>query len=453
MYDPNYRTPRSLEMNIGVQREIRPGTIFSADFVRNVQTHYFLGIDENHTGDIRYFNRSVAQKAIAATIDACGVFTIDQAISNCPGLYPGGGGATIVDFANFGLTSSADFDRPCGVLFGYPCAFSGINPNAPPLPFFKPVGRSVYRGLQTKLTQNFGNPFRGVRAINLQFSYALSRFENMGGNAGAVASAISADQDLGVGALDDARPGRYFGPSVLDRTHQVSFGGYTDLPGGFQISVVSHFWSPLSTSLVVPNTNLGPGEIYRTDFTGDGTIQDLIPGTHVGSFNRGINASNLNRVLTNYNNTVALNSTPAGQLLVQNGLFTPAQLGIGKSLCYNNPDNLRVNSLCAVAPSVPLAPPGEVNLSWLRALDFKVMWSYTIREGVAIQPSIGFYNLFNFANFDLPGTALSGLLTGAAGQINGTDSTAHNVDRVGVGTGVYSLGAPRQIEVGLRLTF
>ena len=79
--------------------------------------------------------------------------------------------------------------------------------------------------------------------------------------------------------------------------------------------------------------------------------------------------------------------------------------------------------------------------------------AYTIRERLALQPSVGFYNLFNFANFDLPGNALNGLLTGAAGQINGTNPTGHNVNRVGVGTGVYSLGAPRQIEFGLRLTF
>ena len=59
----------------------------------------------------------------------------------------------------------------------------------------------------------------------------------------------------------------------------------------------------------------------------------------------------------------------------------------------------------------------------------------------------------NFANFDLPGNALNGLLTGAAGQINGTTSEGHNITRVGVGTGVYSLGAPRQIEFGLRLSF
>jgi hypothetical protein len=144
---------------------------------------------------------------------------------------------------------------------------------------------------------------------------------------------INADQDLGVGALDNSHPNRYLGPSLLDRTNQLSFGGFVDLPSGIQLSVLSHFWSPLSASLMVPNTNLGPGEIFLTDFTGDGTVQDLVPGTHVGSFARGINASSINTVLTNYNNSVALHLTPAGRVLLQSGLFTTAQLGVGNSLC------------------------------------------------------------------------------------------------------------------------
>jgi hypothetical protein len=460
LYDPNFRTPRSVEMNIGIQREIRPGMIFSADFLRNVQTHYFLAVDENHAGDVRYFNKAAAIQAINNTLAACGVSSTQGGISApCPsGYYVDSNGNNrslmISDFAGWGLTSSADFGLACTnttVGFGYPCAFSGINPSSPPLVFAKPIGRSLYNGLQVRLSGNVPHPFAAVRSLNLQGSYALSKFENSGGST--PVNAVASDQDYGVPALDNTNSNRYFGPSVLDRTHQLSFGGYADLPGGFQLSVISHFWSPLSTSLVVPNTNVGPGEIFRTDFTGDGTVQDPIPGTHVGNFGRGINASNINRVLANYNNNIALQLTPAGQVLVQNGLFTPAQLGVGNSLCYTNPNNLPVNSLCAVAPPVPLAPLGQVNLAWLRALDFRVAWSYKIREGIAIQPSVGFYNLFNFANFDLPGSALNGLLTGAAGQINGTNAISHNLDRVGVGTGVYSLGAPRQIEFGLRLTF
>ena len=70
-----------------------------------------------------------------------------------------------------------------------------------------------------------------------------------------------------------------------------------------------------------------------------------------------------------------------------------------------------------------------------------------------IEPSVGIYNLFNFANFNLPPSVMSGLLNGNAQSVNGTTQSTQGSLRVGNGTGVYSLGSPRQLEFGLRLTF
>jgi hypothetical protein len=447
MFNPDYKSPRSVQMNIGIQRELRRGMVFSADFVRNVQTHYLLGVDENHAGDINYFNLAGAQAAIAATLAACDAptVTIAAGTAGCPGLHPASpgvpaGAATMGDFASFGLGSSSDLGgTSCLAKFGYPCAFGGINPKAPPLNFLSPVGRSTYDGLQMKWTDNVKDPFKGATGLNFTVSYSLSRFDNTGGGVGADGSvtASSGDQDFIVPSLDNSNVNRYFGPSTLDRTHQISFGGYLDLKYGFQIGMMAHFYSPFSTTLTVPNTSTGGGEIFRTDFTGDGTTQDPIPGTHVGNFDRGINASNINSVISNYNNTVAGQPTPAGNVLIQNGLMTQANLV----------------ALGGVAPTVPLAPPDQVNYAWLRTIDTTIAWQYTIKERLTIKPQVSFYNLPNFVNFDLPTSMMSGLLAGSTGTINGTNYNGHFVNRVGVGTGVYTLGSPRQIEFGMKVTF
>jgi hypothetical protein len=315
-------------------------------------------------------------------------------------------------YAGKGLSSANDFGGVCPF-----CAFQRANPSAPSLVFLSPIGRSVYNGLQIKLTQNIKDALPVLRALNLQAAYSLSRFENSG-------AIGSVDQDIVNSALDNNRPNRYFGPSGLDRTHQISFGGFAYLPARFSLGVISHFYSPLSTTLFVPNTGLGFGEIFRTDFTGDGTVQDPLPGTTFGNFDRGIDAGNINRLIIHYNSTIAGQPTPAGQVLIKNGLFTLSQL----------------QALAAVAPQVPLAPKGQVDLAWLRAFDLKVAWSCIIKEKVTIEPSVGVYNLLNFANFDLPGNTLSGLLLGSAGTVNGTAYSDHNLTRVGVGSGVFALG-------------
>jgi hypothetical protein len=441
MFNPDYKSPRSVQMNIGIQRELHRGMVLSVDFARNVQTHYLLGVDQNHAGDINYFNLAGAKQAIANTLAACGA----GIGATCPsGKFTNPDGTnralTMADFASNGLGSSTDLGgSSCMAALGYPCAFGGINPDSPAIPMLSPVGRSTYDGLQMKWTYNVKSPIKGSTGLNFTASYSLSSFQNTGGgvNPGRPVTAASGDQDFVIPALNNSNVNSYFGPSTLDRTHQISFGGYMDFRYGFQIGLIGHFDSPFSTTLTVPNTNTGAGEIFRTDFEGSGVTQDPLPGTHVGSFDRGINAGNINAALANYNATVAGQPTPAGNVLIQNGLMTAAQLV----------------TLGGVAPTVPLAPPDQVNEAWLRTMDMTLAWTYVIKERLTIRPSVGFYNIMNFANFDLPESMMSGLLTGGTGSINGTNYAGAFVNRVGVGTGVYSLGSPRQIEFALKLTF
>ena len=427
VFAPNYKTPRSVQMNFGIQREIRPGMVFSADFLRNVETHTLLGVDVNHDGGISNFNLAAAQGAIAATNGAFGCATVNCAIA---------AGATMADYGSHGLASDLDFGQACIQAIGTQCAFGGINPNQQAALFLKPVGRSVYNALQMKLVQNLTNPVKGLKAVNFQVAYSLSRFENSGG-AAVAGTASDNDQDFVLATTDNNQPNRYFGHSLLDRTHQLSFGGYADLPLKFRLGMIGHFYSPLSSSLLVPNSGAGAGEIFRTDFTGDGTVGDPLPGTHLGDFGRGISGSSLNNLLNNYNSKFGNQATPAGQVLIANNLMSLSQL----------------QALGGVAPILPLAPPGQVNFSWLRSFDLNLGWRYAIAERFTIEPSVAVFNLFNFGNFNLPPNTMSGLLTGTPGAINGTTGLDNEAFRVGNGTGVYAVGAGRQVEWGMKLTF
>jgi Carboxypeptidase regulatory-like domain len=447
---PNYRTPYSIQMNAGIQRELRPGMVLSVDYLRNVALHYLIGVDANHSGDVRFFNKSAAQQAIAATLSACGVGSIDAAIAACPGLHPAtpttpAGPATMSDFGGFGLDSAADLGiSGCqtGLGTSYPCAFTGINPDLGPAVFLFPIGRSVYNAMDVKLVDNVKSPFRGVKYLNFQFAYALSRFTNCGAalSTSAGTSPAAADQDFVNPTIDNNHPCGFSGPSALDRTNQFSFGGYADLPLHFRLGTIFHFDSPLASALAVPVTGNGAGEIFATDFTGDGTVGDPIPGTKQGSFMRGVSVGDLPNVVNNYNNTVANNPTPAGNVLINNGLFTVSQL----------------QALGGVAPALSPVVPGEVGLTWLKTFDMSLTWigNVNVRERqLSFQPSVSFYNLFNFANFNIPGNVLSGILTGSPGSLNGTTYAGANSVRVGVGTGVFALGAPRTIEFGMKMTF
>jgi len=429
---PNYVSPRSVQMNFGLQHEFGRGTVLTMDYLRNIETHTLLAVDTNHVGDVRFFNLANAQGAIAATLSACGVTTIAAAISSCPGLHPTGGGATIADFAGNGLDSGYSM---CG---GFACptaAFPGINPNVGANQMLFPIGRAEYNGLQLSLRQNMRNPFKHISNMNLQVAYSLSKYV-----------APATDNDFISIATDFNNPLHYIGPNGLDRRHQISFGGWMDLPYSFNIGLIGHFYSPLPVTLTVPPTGIAGG-IFQTDLTGDGTgdgtfasnggFGDVLPGTNIGAFGRSVNASNINNVIQNYNQNDAGKATPAGQTLINNGLFTLRQL----------------QQLGGVQQLIPLAPANEADMAWLKAFDLSLSWKYKLKERVEFQPGVSFFNLMNFANFDGPNLPLSGVLNATSGTVNGTPGEQPNAYRLGLGSGVFALGSPRVIEFSLKVSF
>lgn len=437
IFDPNYRTPRSWEMNVGVQHEIHPGTVVSADFIRNIGEHYLIAIDQNHSGAARSFNlaNAVAARDAAQTANGCTA-------------GPGQVGCMIANLTQAGAQaaySGKGLDSNVAAASGAPCpfcAFPGTNPvsgnsgTVGTMDMLEPLGRSVYNGLQVKLIQKVTNPMRGVKNVNFQFSYSLSRFDS-----------LVQDQDFVNLATNNDNPLQFFGPNSLDRTHQISFGGTFSLPWYTQLSFIGHFLSPLSGSLELPELTSG-GEIYATDWLGSGlgsgASPEPVPGTQIGQFMRGTNVGNLQNVMNTYNSKYAGTLTPAGQQLVNGGVMSASDMA----------------AMGWVMPSLPSVAPGALNLPWLRAFDLELAWPIpVIKERVKITPSVSIFNLFNLSNAFLPGNLPIFPLTPgpngyiAPNAIGGVTQGAILPFRASFQSGTYALGAPRQLEFGLKLDF
>ena len=432
MLSPDYRSPLSEQMNVGVQHQFGHNTVLSVDYVRNVGLHFTLGLDTNKVGDARFLSVPNAQAAIAATLTSCGVATIDAAIAACPGLHATGG-ATIADFAGNGLDSGFDAKggAPCPT-----CAFPGINPAVGQNEMLFPIGHSLYNGLLVSVKSNLGNPFRGVKHLNLIASYALSRFNSE-----------AQDQDFVNNAVDFNNALKFYGPDGLDRTHQVSVGAVMDLPLATRFALTTHWDTAAPLNLTLPQAG-APGEIFRSDVTGDGTVGDIVPGSNIGAFGRSIKASSLNSFINSYNSKSAGQLTPSGQALVAAGLFTSAQL----------------TSLGGVTPTLALAPAGQVGVAPIFTFDAHVSWElrlakvlHALPERVILEPQVALFNVFNYQNHDPFGNVLSGVLNGSIGSANGT--TAHgplgrsNLVTPGSSSGVNWYAVPRQAEFGVKLSF
>ena len=465
---PNFRTPRIVHMTAGLQRQMGERSMFSIDYVRQIGTQFPLGIDTNHVGDFQYLtdghSADITQNTYQAELDAINA-TLDanEATAGCPHAASAGSssqaavncyitnlpGASIVDFARNGLDSSNAWcgPFPCSTLYpGRRAAFGGINPDVGSNLMYFPSGRTKYVGVHATFRTSGVVRAPGIRRWDLGIAYTYSKLETnmaMDDGSGGDFSVLSRAEDYN-------RPHRgHFGAGAFDRRNMFTFSPSFEFLRGARLTVITQFQSPLELSARLPQANGGgvAGEIFRTDATGDGTVGDLVPGTGVGGLG-GYSGSDLSRVVANYNSNYAGRLTLAGQQLIAAQLFTSDQLS-------------RLNALY---PFLQAVPGQYAKPTWLKTMDVRFTWPFRVGEHVRIEPNVAAFNVLNFANFGGAGRQLNGVLDGSPGSSLNNSSVAgtcglseafctSRLDRVVSGSGTYALGAPRQLEFGVRVTF
>ena len=474
---PNFRTPRVLHMSAGLQRELGARSMFSIDYVREIGTQYPLGIDTNHVGDARYLtdgsNPDPSQNTFQTEVDAINATLLANPLSAaCPQATATGStsqlavncyiasvpGASIVDFARNGLDSSNAYcgPFPCAALGLRNASFGGINPAVGSNVMYFPSGRTKYVAVHAAFRTSGAVRAPIVRRWDLALSYTYSKYQS---NV-AMADGSGGDFTLLSRAEDYINPHKgHFGSSGLDRRNMFTFSPSFDLLHGARLTILTQLISPLELSARLPELDGGgvAGEIFRTDATGDGTVGDLLPGTAVGGLG-GYSGNDLSKAIGIYNSNYAGRLTAAGQALVNAQLFTPQQLTL----------------LGAYYPFVCAQAPAQANCqavaghnaqtTWLKTMDLRFSWPFRIGERVRVEPQVSAFNVLNFANFGGAGRQLSGVLDGSPGSsLNNSSSPGFcgnsstfctsRLDRVVAGSGTYGLGAPRQLEFGVRITF
>ncbi len=135
------------------------------------------------------------------------------------------------------------------------------------------VGRVSYKGLLVRADKRFS------RGFQLLGSWAYS--SNTGTNVG---NGFNLDDWLG-----------NRGPHDYDITHIVNLAGVVQAPWRFQLGFNFSYSSAPPFSAFVGGS----------DFNGDGTRGDLLPGTTVNAFNRGMGRADLERLVAQFNQTHA----------------------------------------------------------------------------------------------------------------------------------------------------
>jgi len=252
--------------------------------------------------------------------------------------------------------------------------------SAGPITFDNTTGIAQYKGLLMRLEKRFS------RRTQFLASYALGSYEGTNG---------PANDDLPATGFNNDNWFESYGPLPTDLRHVLNLSGIVDLPRRFQVSFsVSAYSRP-------------PFSVYVSgmDFNGDGTQNDLLPGTRVNQFNRGLDKEDLARLVERYNQEFAGKLTASGQ----------------------------------IAPRVKLPADYSFNDSFFTQ-DLRLSRTFSLgSERVRLVLLAEVFNLLNTAN-----------LVQYSGNIADTATFGQPSARV---TQVFGSGGPRAFQLGARISF
>jgi len=410
-----FKIPYSVQMNLGFQRQLRPGTVLSVDYVRNHGIGLpFTQVDFERRRDASTFNAGAARSQIASVLAGK---TVDEWIAANPGKTIG----------SFGLINDS--------------IWQGVTPDFLRAAFIT-GGFTQYRAVQVSLRGS--RPSLAIfRDLTYLIGYALSRSESS-------SEARNAETITGQAIRDNRHPNArdYFGPTNLDHTHILSVVSTLRTAGGFHVSSLWSFQTPRSQLVSIPALNLaisGDQSFFGTNLKGDGgssgsSYETLVPGINAGQLGRSVKTfADLNRVIQAFNQNYAGTLTPYGQALVNAGLFTAAQL----------------HALGAEVPTIPLAPLNNPN-PWhnLLTTDLRLDRPIRFRERVQVSPYVDFINLFNHAPPDVYPLGSAGLLAARFGSLNFDYANAPAGRKASdLDSQRSRLNPTRKVQIGVRVDF
>jgi hypothetical protein len=240
-----------------------------------------------------------------------------------------------------------------------------------PIQIMEAPGRATYKGLLLRAEKRFSHGFQALG------SYAYS--SNTGTS---FRNGFNLDNWL-----------QNTGPTDFDYTQIANLAGMAQLPWRFELGLnFSYSSSPPFSAYV--------GGI---DFNGDGTTDDLLPGTTVNAFNRGLGHAELARLVAQFNPIYAGTNDSQGRAIPR--LTLPAHYGFG--------DNFNA-----------------LDLRMSRSLVFRERWHLSVMGEV--------FNLYNKAN-----------LSNYIGDLT-SPSFGQPTSRV---TQVFGSGGPRSFQLAARVSF